>query len=219
MLINTLNECIIDMKTVQELETTSVDTKKQALADYNFKQFVINLKQTVSEVKLAVENSDFKPSIHMVDVLKSFIDACDKTVQTGVANNATTTYMNSELKKLYAEIGQEWVDYYTNSTSNILSLLDTVKNILSNEDKAKFAMNKIKKAATWNKTIDNYSYLNQGIEEANQILYDLDIDENSDVLSFLKLVSGGNATIKDLTDEILVWIKTENLADKMFIKF
>lgn len=219
MLINTLNECIIDMKAVQELETTSVDTKKQALADYNFKQFVINLKQTVSEVKLAVENSDFKPSIHMVDVLKSFIDACDKTVQTGVANNATTTYMNSELKKLYAEIGQEWVDYYTNATSNILSLLDTVKNILSNEEKAKFAMNKIKKAATWNKTIDNYSYLNQGIEEANQILYDLDIDENSDVLSFLKLVSGGNATIKDLTDEILVWIKTENLADKMFIKF
>lgn len=219
MLINTLNEFIIDMKTVQELETTSVDTKKQALADYNFKQFVINLKQTVSEVKLAVENSDFKPSIHMVDVLKSFIDACDKTVQTGVANNATTTYMNSELKKLYAEIGQEWVDYYTNSTSNILSLLDTVKNILSNEDKAKFAMNKIKKAATWNKTIDNYNYLNQGIEEANQILNDLDIVGNSDILTFLKLVSGGNATIKDLTDEILVWVKTENLADKMFIKF
>ena len=38
MLIDTLNECIIDMKTIYELETVSADTKKQAIADYNFKQ-------------------------------------------------------------------------------------------------------------------------------------------------------------------------------------
>ena len=33
MLIDTLNECIIDMKTVREMETASADTKKQATAD------------------------------------------------------------------------------------------------------------------------------------------------------------------------------------------
>ena len=43
MLIDTLNECIIDMKTVHEMETASADTKKQALADYNFKQLILNL--------------------------------------------------------------------------------------------------------------------------------------------------------------------------------
>ena len=100
-----------------------------------------------------------------------------------------------------------------------MSLLDTVKGILSNEEKAKFAANKIKKAAIWNATIDNYHYLEQGLAEANQILDDLDIDRNSDILSFLKLVSDGNATIKNLTDETLAWIRAENLEDKMFIKF
>ncbi len=179
MLIDTLNECIIDMKTIYELETVSADSKKQAIADYNFKQLVMSLKQTISEVNLAVDNSDFKPSIQVVSALKSLLGACDKIIQTGAANNATTTYINSESKKLYAAIGKEWGEYYTKSTSSILSLLDTVKGILSNEEKAKFA----------------------------------------DILSFLKLVSDGNATIKNLTDEILAWIRAENLEDKMFIKF
>ena len=56
MLIDTLNECIIDMKTVHEMETASADTKKQAMADYNFKQLILNLKQMVDEVNLAIEN-------------------------------------------------------------------------------------------------------------------------------------------------------------------
>lgn len=219
MLIDTLNECIIDMKTVQEMETVSADTKKQATADYKFKQLVISLKQMIEEVKVAVENSDFKPSANVLSALKSFLGACDKVVQAGAANNATTQYISAESKKLYVVIGQEWAEYYTKSTANILSLLDTVKGIIPDKSKATYAANKIKKAATWNTTIDNYNYLKQGLVEADKILDDLDLDKDSEILAFLKLVSEGNATIMNLTDDILAWIKTENLADKMFINF
>ena len=219
MLIDTLNECIIDMKTVQEMETVSADTKKQATADYKFKQLVISLKQMIEEVKLAVENSDFKPSANVLSALKSFLGACDKVVQAGAANNATTQYISAESKKLYVVIGQEWAEYYTKSTANILSLLDTVKGFIPDKSKATYAANKIKKPATWNTTIDNYKFLKQGLVEADKILDDLDLDKDSEILAFLKLVSEGNATIMNLTDDILAWIKTENLADKMFINF
>lgn len=43
---------IVDMKTVREMETTSNDTKKQATANYNFKQLVLRLKKIVEEVDL-----------------------------------------------------------------------------------------------------------------------------------------------------------------------
>lgn len=219
MLIDTLNECIIDMKTVHEMETASADTKKQATADYNFKQLILSLKQMVDEVNLAVENSDFKPSANIISALKSFLGACDKVVQTGAANNATTQYISSESKKLYAVIGQEWTEYYANSTTNILSLLDTVKGIIPDENKAVYATNKIKKAASWNTSIENYNYLKQGIAEADKILEDLDLDEDSEILAFLKLVSEGKATLCDLTDEILVWLKSEKLEQRISIKF
>lgn len=219
MLIDTLNECIIDMKTVREMETASADTKKQATADYNFKQLVLNLKQTIDEVNLAVENSGFRPSTNVTGALKSFLGACDKIIQVGAANNATTQYISSETKKLYAVIGQEWAEYYSQATANILSLLDTVKGIIPDESKAIYAANKIKKAATWNTTVDNYNYLKQGITEADQILEDLDLDKDSEILAFLRLVSTGKATILNLTDEILDWLNKEKLAGKIYLKF
>ena len=219
MLIDTLNECIIDMKTVREMETASADTKKQATADYNFKQLILSIKQIIDEVNIAVENSAFRPSANVVSALKSLLGACDKIVQAGAANNATTQYISSETKKLYAVIGQEWVEYYSKATVNILSLLDTVKGIIPDESKATYAANKIKKAATWNTTIDNYNYLKQGMTEADKILEDLDLDKDSEVLAFLKLVSAGKATILSLTDEILDWLNKENLAGKIYLKF
>lgn len=219
MLIDTLNECIIDMKTVREMETASADTKKQATADYNFKQLILSLKQMIDEVNLAVENSEFRPSENVVSALKSFLGACDKIVQAGAANNATTQYISSESKKLYAVIGQEWAEYYSKATVNILNLLDTVKGIIPDESRATYAANKIKKAATWNTTIDNYNFLKQGMDEADKILEDLDLDKDSEILAFLRLVSAGKATILSLTDEILDWLNKENLASKIFLKF
>lgn len=219
MLIDTLNECIIDMKTVREMETASADTKKQATADYNFKQLILSIKQIIDEVNIAVENSAFRPSANVVSALKSLLGACDKIVQAGAANNATTQYISSETKKLYAVIGQEWAEYYSKATVNILSLLDTVKGIIPDESKATYAANKIKKAAIWNTTIDNYNYLKQGMTEADKILEDLGLEKDSEILAFLRLVGAGKATILSLTDEILDWLNKENLAGKIYLKF
>ena len=207
------------MKTVHELETASADHKKQANADYNFKQLVVSLQKMVTELKLAVGNSDFKPSANVVSGFKSFLASCDKVVQSGAANNATTQFISAESKKLYTVMGQEWESYYAQSTANILGLIETVKGILPNENKATHATNKIKKAASWNTSVENFNYLKQGLQEANQILTEIDLEEDSPILAFLKLVSEGNATIMDLTDEIISWIKKENLAGKMFINF
>lgn len=218
MLIDTLNECIIDMKSVREMEKVSADTKKQAAADYDFKQLILNLKQMIDEVNLAVENSTFRPSSNVLSTLKSFIGVCDKIVQSGAANNATTQSISSESKKIYAVIGQEWALFYTEYTKNTLSLLDTIKGILKDEKNAIYAANKIKKASAWNSVVENYNYLKQGMDEAEGLLKELGLDEDSPILAFLKMVSEGNATILDLTEDILKWIREENLAGKMHIR-
>lgn len=61
--------------------------------------------------------------------------------------------------------------------------------------------------------------MKQGIVEADKILKDLDLDKDSEILAFLRLVSEGNATISNLNDEILEWIKTEKLENKIYLKF
>jgi len=70
MLTDKLNACIIDMKTVKEMETASVDTKKQADANYDFKQIVQDLQTTTLALKATIDNSEFKPSMLVLNALK-----------------------------------------------------------------------------------------------------------------------------------------------------
>ena len=56
------------------------------------------------------------------------------------------------------------------------------------------------------------------------MLNEINLEDFKEIFSYLldnnrKLVSEGKATILNLTDEILNWIKTENLADKLYINF
>lgn len=219
MLIDILNKCIVDMNTVHALETALADTKKQSEANYKFKQLVVSVKQTVMEIQTAVENSNFRPSTEVMSRLNGIIKNCEQVVKGGAANAATTGFLEGERKRVYDEVRQDWLDYYQGATAHIISLLEIVKGILPNEDRVKYATNKMRKAASWGKTADNYRFLNEGLADAEKILKDLDLDEDSDILAFLKLVSEGKATIRNLTDEILVWIKAENLEDKMHIGF
>lgn len=218
MLINVLNDCIIDMNTVRELETASADTKKQAAADYNFKMLVGSLKKMVDEIQMAVNESDFKPSLNIVTALEGFVNSCSKIITVGAANDSTTSFINKESKMLYSDIAQEWIEYYSNNTKKILSLLETIKGIAPDK-KAQYAINKIKKASTWNTDSVNLKYLKDGLSEANQIIEDLSLDENKNIEEFLRLVGDGKATVQNLTQEIMEWIKKEQLAGKLSIQF
>ncbi len=218
MLINVLNDCIIDMNTVRELETASADTKKQAAADYNFKLLVGSLKKMVDEVQMAVNESDFKPSLNIVAALDGFVNSCNKIIMVGAANESTISFINKESKMLYSDIAQEWIEYYGNTTKKVLSLLETIKGITPDK-KTQYAINKIKKASTWNTDIANLKYLKDGLSEANQIIEDLSLNENKNIEEFLRLVGDGKATVQNLTQEIMEWIEKEQLAGKLSIQF
>lgn len=219
MLTDTLNACIIDMKAVKEMETASVDTKKQADANYAFRQIVQELQKTTTALKAAVYNSGFKPSMSVVYALKSYLAVCDKVVNEGAASASTNDFISRESKKVTNSIITEWSAYYQKSTANIISLLETVKGIIPDSKKATYAINKIRKASNWNTSPDAYVSMKQGLDDADIILKSLDLEEDSEVLAFLKLVGEGSATVQNLTEEILVWLKKEGIEDKLAISF
>ncbi len=219
MLTDTLNACIIDMKTVKELETVSADTKKQANANYAFKQIVQELQTTTVALKNAVEIAGFKPSIATFNAMKAYLAACDKVVTDGSASASTNDFIRAESKKVTASIAEEWGRHYQKSTANVISLLETVKGIIPDSNKATYAINKIRKASNWSISADAYSSMKQGLGDADLILKDLDLDEDSEVLAFLKLVGEERATVLNLTEEILAWLRKEGIEDKLAILF
>lgn len=217
MLSDILNQCIIEMKDIKELENASDDTKRQAMVDYNFKLFVASIQKIVFEVKMAVENSDFKPSNNVKRALQSFCDEIDKIINSGMAKDASTNFLTNESKKTYTLLGEEWKEYYDKKALSIISILDTVKGIALDKNKPQYAINKIRKGSGWNTDISNLQYMKNGFIEAQNIMDDLALEDYK--IQFLRLVSDEKATIDDLSEEILNWISKENLSGKLFVRF
>lgn len=205
------------MKDVKELENASDDTKRQAKADYNFKLFVASIQKIVLEAKMAVENSDFKPSDNVKCALQSFCNETEKIINSGMAKDASTTFLTNESRKTYTLLGEEWKEYYDSKATSIISMLDTIKGIAPDKNKLQYALNKIKKGSGWNTDISNLQYMKNGLIEAKDIIDELALDDS--IIQFLRLVSDRKATIDDLSQEILNWISKENLSAKLFIRF
>lgn len=217
MLTGVLNECIIEMKDVKELENTLDDTKKQAKADYDFKMVVLYVNKMVCEIKSASENVGFKPSANIISSLKSIVYELDKVVGSGVAKEGSTSFLSKESKNTYVQINEYWKQFYQEKTSGILSLLDTVKEIIEDKQKTQYTINKIKKGFLWNTEENNLMLMRTGLKEASIILNKLELDDN--IVAFIKLVGDGSATLANLTKEIIDWIQRENLSEKLTIGF
>lgn len=217
MLYNILNQCIIQMKDVKELENISDDTKRQAKVDYNFKQFVSLINKITLEIKMAVENTSFKPSDNIRRVLLGFCEEGEKIINSEIAKDASTTLLINNCKRTYTLLEEEWINYYDGKTTSIISMLDTIKEIAPDKIKLQYEINKIKKGSNWNTDISSLKHMKSGLLEAKSIIDGLALDDS--IIHFLKLVGNGEATINDLSQEILSWISEENLSEKLLIRF
>ena len=57
----------------------------------------------------------------------------------------------------------------------------------------------------------------KGIEDASQLIDKLGLDE--EIILFLQNTNAGRATLKDLNNKVLTWIRDEKLENKIRISF
>ena len=68
-----------------------------------------------------------------------------------------------------------------------------------------------------NTDISTFKAMMEGIESADQLITNLGL--NQGIISFLQNVNQGKATLADLTDDVLAWIKEEDLETKIKLSF
>ena len=80
--------------------------------------------------------------------LNEIIKNCEQVVKVVAVNAVTIGFIEDGRKRVYDAVGQDWHDYYQDATAHIISLLEIVKDILPNEDRIKYATNKMRRAAS-----------------------------------------------------------------------
>lgn len=217
MLTSLLIGCIDELKTIKEIEEISKDSKKQEKVDNSFKEVATRSDMIFSNLYLAHLRTGFTPSIEVKGVAGNILIEIEKVIKSGLAREGSNNFITNECEKIDIQISEEWKKFYSDKSDEVLSLLETVIDITPDKVKTQQAINKIKIGCLWPSDENSLYLLKAGLSEAEETIADLTLDE--EIIVFLKKVGNKNATIADITTDILQWIETENLATKLTVNF
>ena len=218
MLLDGLQRCIEVMDEVRLLEQASKDLQKQSRADQIYASIVTENHKVVAGIEERRKYVHFKPSEGLKAKIAQAIEATQEAARSGLFQETKAKALQNDTKIVKEMLSSEWGQFYSALAERKVSTLMTVQSITPDKGKTRLVINAIRNGAS----IDHEDHskvraLASGLADADQILEGLGLDD--EVMGFLNKVSGGSATIYDLTESLIMWIQKEDLSKKFKIGF
>jgi hypothetical protein len=145
----------------------------------------------------------------------ALLDELKMAIGSGLADKGKIALSETKLTTIQVECKKNWVKQYALLTSARVSTLKVISEI--DTEKVSSCLRDIQKAETWNTDIVVLKTMMSGLESTDHLISNLGL--NQDIIQFLQNMNQGRATLADLTDEVLNWIKEENLESKIRLSF
>ena len=156
----------------------------------------VSSEQLTGNINMSIQNA--KQSIYNDELIEDYIVNLEK------AN-----------KETFGRVQKEWKAFYAEKFSAILKILNVAQTVKAAESQKYQGI--IKNSEKFVNDILMFQTLKQTIDESNDLISSLDLDD--DIKLFLKKMSAGRATLLDLDDKIIHWIKDMDLTGKVRLSF
>jgi hypothetical protein len=121
-------------------------------------------------------------------------------------------------KKLEDDLKMRWSHYVLNKNKDIIGLLENLQNIVTNPQEIKQLISELKTfEKKWPVSAITLNRYHEFLSSANKVISDMNASEG--IQEFITKVANNQATLDDLTDEVLNWLQTKQLTNKLVIKF
>ena len=100
-------------------------------------------------------------------------------------------------------------------TGATVSTLEAIREI--DPDNVGSCLQKIQPAENWDLDVERYKIMHNGLNEADHLIMELGLDD--EIITFLQNTNSARATLQDLNDRVLAWIRAEHLEKKIRISF
>ena len=209
------------VKTTSSLKSLKQKTdlkNNKALQDNTDARYRIVLSQTKSFVdvieylytEISIERND-----EILETLSNLLQNLENAVQDGLASQNVVSDAETSFKTLQTSMKKDWSKQYSNLTGATISTLEAVKGI--DPDNVTACLNKIQGAEEWEPVLSQFQLMTKGVQEADQLILRLGLD--TEIIQFLQSTNSGRATLKNLNDKVLEWLRNENLEGKIRISF
>lgn len=212
------DELVVTEKALKDLKLKIDLQKNKALQDNTDTRYRIVLKQTesfVTTLTYLYEETKIQKSEEILNSAKELLDSLETAISIGLAGQDDVAKLEGAYKNISSEMKKEWARKYSEITGSIVSTLEAIKGI--DPDNVESCLTKIQAAVTWELGTGQYVTMTKGLHEAEQIIVKLGLDD--EIVSFLQNTNAGKATLLDLNDKVLKWIRDEKLEGKIKISF
>lgn len=200
----------------QHMESAKKIDEKIKIKEH-FSREIDNIDKIVNQLYLTVNNSNFICSDNIKCSLKLILENGSNLIENNNVTLDKIVPIRSKIRNIQDSIANEWTIYYNGEIKEINEVLDLAMKF------SNFDINSISKdilaAKDWNenKDVNKVVTMMRSIEKANLIIEKLDLNDN--ILIFLRKLIQRRASIDDLTEEVITWIKKEKLENRIKITF
>lgn len=214
MLQEKLNECRVLISEVSQ--NKQIDQENQNTARKNNTFFDAYNKYLVPSIKsyaVCKKYNHVEFSDTVLGAIQKCIEYSQKTFEQKTVINPAK-YQDS-VKKLSERIESEWIEQTNNYLSDVreeLGILRLVSNDKNEIQKILICLNNFSK---WPVNEESAAQYEIAKARADEILLQMKFDD--EIAGFLKKVKDKEATLLDLTDSIIAWIRREKLSGNIML--
>lgn len=215
MMIDVLSRRIKDMKILRQREERRDNKVAQDALDNRFKVLTTQINYLMEALQYTKVNMRFQLSESVLNDLENLLTEHKNVIREGFAEKEAINQSEANYKSVQQSIKKEWSKHYSALTSATISTLQVISGIDS--EHVSKCMEGIAKGSTWTTSIGDYKTMEKSLLDAKALINELGLDQQ--IIAFLQKMNSGKATVTDLDDKVLQWLKTESLERRVKLSF
>lgn len=145
------------------------------------------------------------------------IDDCGIALENGQLGKESVQVFGSRAKQLQRDLTAAWKVCATHYADSVSGYLGIVQGLTDRPKEVADLRDQIIKLTSSDPTVVATKRLASDVAQANGIISQFSLKPEIEV--FLKKVSSKTATVKDVTPEVLSWLESKKLVDKLRVSF
>ena len=214
-MIDVLSKKIKDMKDLRQREERRDNKVAQDALDLRFKALTTQLHSLMAALRFTKENMQFQLSDAVLSDLESLLTEHKAVIRSGFAEKDAINQVETDFKSIQQSIKKEWSKQYSILTNATISTLQVISGIDS--EHVSKCLEGIAKGSTWTTSIGDFKTMDRNLSEAQTLIDGLGLDQQ--IIAFLQKMNNGKATVIDLDDNVLRWLKAESLDKRVKLSF
>ena len=215
MIFDIIDHKIKNMKSLRRLELIKANQAQQLATDAKYRSLVSQVNAFCLALAYARDNLQFSISETIQPDLLSLLESLKCATSTGYADKDSVSKAETDFKSIQAVTKKEWVKHFSNYTSTTINTLKVISGI--DAERINGCIAEIKAAESWTIDISILTTWQKAIDSADELINSLNMDQET--VLFLTKMTSGKATIADLNENVLNWIKKECLEAKIKLSF